>query len=88
MNVNELKRLEIVMKVIEKRFKQVEVDKHEGLISKKRGFPSNHQLRKGLKEVAISLIEEKYPDFGPTLAQEKLKIERYQQKTDSIAVLF
>ena len=62
MSVNELKRLEIVTKVIEKRFKQVEaadilyisvrqmkrlvkkfrVDKHEGLVSKKRGFPTNH----------------------------------------------
>ena len=93
MNVNELKRLEIVMKVIEKRLTQTEaadildisvrqmkrlvkkfrVDKHEGLVSKKRGFPSNRQLPKGLKQLAISLIEEKYPDFGPTLAQEKLK---------------
>ena len=93
MSINELKRLEIVIKVIEKRLIQTEaadildvsvrqmkrlvkkfrVDKQEGLVSKKRGSPSNHQLPKGVKEVAISLIEEKYPDFGPTLAQEKLK---------------
>jgi hypothetical protein len=43
-----------------------------GLISKKRGAIGNHRLPEGLKEVSISLTEEKYPDFGPTLAQEKL----------------
>ena len=37
-----------------------------------RGKPSNNQLRKGLTEKAIAIIKEKYPDFGPTLAAEKL----------------
>jgi hypothetical protein len=45
----------------------------KGLISKKRGTPGNHTLSGGLKELAIGLIEDNYGDFGPTLAQEKLK---------------
>ena len=69
MSINELKRLEIVIKVIEKRLIQTEaadildvsvrqmkrlvkkfrVDKQEGLVSKKRGSPRNHQLPKGRK---------------------------------------
>lgn len=43
-----------------------------GVISRKRGHRSNHQLPHGVKEYALALIREKYPDFGPTLAREKL----------------
>ena len=43
-----------------------------GLISRKRGRPSNHQLAPGVADRAISLIRERYSDFGPTLACEKL----------------
>src|SRR3972149_813303 len=44
----------------------------QGLISKKRGKPSNHQLPEGRKEWTLALIREHYPDFGPTFAREKL----------------
>jgi transposase len=43
------------------------------LISKKRGRPSNRQMPTGLKEQALAVIREKYADFGPTLAAEKLR---------------
>lgn len=44
----------------------------EGLVSKRRGKPSNNRLKGEVKHQAIDLINRKYPDFGPTLAQEKL----------------
>lgn len=44
----------------------------QGLISKKRGAPGNHTLPVEVKKEALGLILEKYSDFGPTLAQEKL----------------
>jgi len=44
----------------------------EGLVSKRRGKPSNNQLKRALKQQAIDLIYSQYPDFGPTLAHEKL----------------
>ncbi|WP_298235635.1 ISNCY family transposase [uncultured Azohydromonas sp.] len=44
-----------------------------GLLSLKRGRPSNHQLPAGLAERAIGLIRKHYADFGPTLAAEKLQ---------------
>jgi hypothetical protein len=44
----------------------------KGLISKKRGSKGNNSIPEILKESALSIIEEKYPDFGPTLAHEKL----------------
>ena len=37
-----------------------------------RGRASNHQLPAGLADKAISKIKEKYADFGPTFAAEKL----------------
>lgn len=44
----------------------------KALISKKRGAPGNHRLPEGTKKRALGLILEKYSDFGPTLAHEKL----------------
>jgi transposase len=44
-----------------------------GLVSGKRGCPSNHQLPAGKAQRALALIRERYPDFGPTLAGEKLR---------------
>lgn len=43
-----------------------------GLVSQRRGRPSNHQLAPGSAQRAITIIRERYPDFGPTLACEKL----------------
>jgi transposase len=43
-----------------------------GLVSARRGKPSNNQLDAGVTQRALDLIKEKYDDFGPTLAHEKL----------------
>lgn len=44
-----------------------------GLVSRKRHKPSNHQLSPGKAELALDLIRDRYNDFGPTLACEKLR---------------
>lgn len=44
-----------------------------GLVSRQRGRPSNHQLAPGVAERAIAIIRQRYADFGPTLACEKLR---------------
>jgi transposase len=43
-----------------------------GLVSKRRGKPSNNRLDAGVAQQALDLIKERYADFGPTLAHEKL----------------
>lgn len=43
-----------------------------GLISKRRGRPSNHQHVEADKVRALQLVQMHYADFGPTLAAEKL----------------
>ncbi len=42
------------------------------LISKKRGQTGNHRLAESLKDLALAYIRERYRDFGPLLAHEKL----------------
>lgn len=44
----------------------------KGLVSQKRGKASNHRLSEEVVKQARELIYEKYRDFGPTLAHEKL----------------
>ena len=49
--------------------------KHGGavsLLSKRRGRPSNNRLPEAYRDLALSLVRERYADFGPTLAAEKL----------------
>ena len=51
-----------------------------GLVSKRRGRPSNNQLSSEVRKLAVELVRARYPvqppglgaDFGPTLAHEKL----------------
>ena len=43
------------------------------LISKKRGRASNRQTPPSLKARAMEVVRERYADFGPTLAAEKLR---------------
>ncbi len=42
------------------------------LVSKRRGKPSNRRLPDAVRQLAMSLVRERYSDFGPTLAAEKL----------------
>jgi transposase len=44
-----------------------------GLISKRRGRPSNRRKPEELRDKALAIIRERYWDFGPTLAAEKLR---------------
>ena len=50
----------------------VEADGASGLVSKKRGRPSNNQRDPELRTRALGLVRGIYGDFGPTLAAEKL----------------
>jgi transposase len=46
-----------------------------GLISKKRGRPSNRKTAASVRAAALWIVRQNYADFGPTLAAEKLAAE-------------
>jgi len=45
----------------------------DGLISKKRGRPSNRKTPEELRSATMTIIKDRYADFGPTFAAEKLR---------------
>jgi hypothetical protein len=47
----------------------------KGLVSKRLGKPSHHQLVPGIEQTVLDLLKGNYAGFGPTLAHEKL-VER------------
>ncbi|MFP3546550.1 helix-turn-helix domain-containing protein, partial [Rhizobium sp. SIMBA_035] len=54
-----------------------DLDGLDGLVSKKRGRPSNRRHSEDFRNLALDLVREHYVDFGPTLAAEKL-VERHR----------
>jgi hypothetical protein len=56
-----------------------------GLVSARRGKPSNNRLDADLAQQVLDLIKAKYTDFGPTLAHEKLtEVHKLQVSRESV----
>ncbi len=65
-------QLDLSVRQVERLCRRLRLKGRQGLISKKRGRPSNRKLPVVLRERALALIQSRYADFGPTLAAEKL----------------
>jgi hypothetical protein len=92
MSAKELKRLEVIRRVVENGWPQARAGAllglttrqvrrlcrafegagPGGLVSRQRGRPSNRRLTAELEARVIAIVRERYGDFGPKLAQEKL----------------
>lgn len=92
MTQEDLKRLHVIRKAIDRIITQLEAAKiigvglrqaqrivkririegDKGVIHRSRGIVSNRATPDNIKDKAIKLFKDKYPDFGPTLASEKL----------------
>ena len=64
--------LGISVRQVKRLWKKYRKQGAEGLINKSRGKPSHNQLNEEMKKTVLGLILERYRDFGPTLATEKL----------------
>ena len=69
--------LSLSVRQIKRLYRAYKVQGARGLVSQRRGKPSNHRLDVETQQKAIDLIYEHYRDFGPTLAHEKLT-EKHQ----------
>ena len=65
-------RLSLTVRQVERLVKRYRECGAAGLVSRKRGNPGNRKLDEGLARRALTIIRERYADFGPTLACEKL----------------
>ena len=64
--------LGISLRQVKRLFRAYKAKGASGLVSQRRGKPSNNRLEPTTIQEAIDLIYERYRDFGPTLAHEKL----------------
>lgn len=65
-------RLGISVRQVKRLWNKYQDQGAEGLINKSRGKPSHNQLDEEIKKKVVELVLERYRDFGPTLATEKL----------------
>ena len=65
-------RLALTTRQVHRLVKRLRDDGPAGLASRKHGKSGNNQLSPGIENQAVALIRDSYPDFGPTLAREKL----------------
>ena len=64
--------LGLSLRQVERLYRAYKADGTAALVSKKRGRPSGRRLPTTVREQALGLVRERYADFGPTLAHEKL----------------
>ena len=57
---------------IRRKVKRIREEGDKGIIHKSRGVSSNRTTPDKIRSKVLTLFKDKYPDFGPTLASEKL----------------
>jgi transposase len=57
---------------LRRKAKRIREEGDKGIIHRSRGKPSNRAKPRRVKDKVLALFKQKYPDFGPTLAAEKL----------------
>ena len=61
------------LRQIRRIVKRVKLEGDKGVLHKSRGQPSKRRIPDTIKDKIIGLYRSQYPDFGPTLASEKLQ---------------
>jgi hypothetical protein len=64
--------LSLSVRQVERLYRAYKTGGAGGLVSRKRGRPSPRKLPESIRREVILLVRERYADFGPTLAHEKL----------------
>jgi len=64
--------LSLSSRQIRRIVKRIRFEGEKGIIHKGRGRSSNRRISRKIRDKVIQLYRKQYPDFGPTLASEKL----------------
>lgn len=73
--VKAAKLLQLTDRQVRNLLKSLELEGERGLVSKRRGMPSNNKIPEKVKHRILELIIAYYEGYGPTLAAEKLAEE-------------
>lgn len=65
-------QLSVTRRHIGRLLTRVKNEGNKGIIHRLRGKPSNNRLAREIVDSAMHLVKTKYPDFGPSFANEKL----------------
>ena len=65
-------QLRISLRQVKRLWRAYQEQGAAGLVNKSRGKASHNQLSEAMKRQVLDIILERYRDFGPTLATEKL----------------
>lgn len=66
-------RLGLTDRQVRRLVNRVRAEGPTGIVSRRRGQPGNNRVSPDVAKMAMSLIRNRYHDFGPTLACEKLR---------------
>ncbi len=64
--------LDLSTRQVRRLLDRIRTDGAASIRHKAIGRPSNHRIGDGVRDYAVTLVRERYADFGPTLAAEKL----------------
>lgn len=70
--VQATKQLDLSRSQVHRLLQAYDQDGAAGVVSKKRSQPGNWRHNEEFRNAALELVRERYLDFGPTLAREKL----------------
>lgn len=77
--------LGISVRQVKRLVRSVRQDGARGVISKRRGVPSNRSIAVAERERVLELVVEHYADFGPSLAAEYLAQRHgYRHSTETL----
>jgi transposase len=80
--------LGLSVRQVKRLLKRYRSEGAQGLVSKRRGQPSNNRLAEETRKKALGLLQGKYKGFGPTLGSEKLvELEGLQISDESVRQL-
>jgi len=65
-------QLGLSVRQVKRLCRQFKADGLSGLVSRQRGRPSSRKITGETKATVVALVRERYADFGPKLAHEKL----------------
>jgi hypothetical protein len=66
------KQLKLSVRQVKRLVSNYQLEGPQGLVSKRRGKPSNNRIANSIRLEALALIRCRYSDFSPTFAHEKL----------------